>query len=131
MTRTEHQVTLDRYIRFWNAGAPDEQHRLAGETFTEDIQYHAPVGVLRGAQALIDFRDQFAEHMGTVAFRQRQDPELQHGRARLRWEIEVAGKSFAAGTDVLVFDSEGRISSVSAFLDRAPEGFDPHAHDEP
>lgn len=69
--------------------------------------------------------------MGTVTFRQRQDPELQHGRARLMWEIDAAGKSFAAGTDVLVFDPDGRISSVSAFLDRAPEGFDPHAHDEP
>jgi hypothetical protein len=29
-----------------------------------------------------------------------------------------------------MFGTNGRISSVSAFLDRAPEGFDPHAHDQ-
>jgi hypothetical protein len=29
---------------------------------------------------------------------------------------------------VIVLASDGRISSITAFLDRAPEGFDPHAH---
>jgi hypothetical protein len=50
-------------------------------------------------------------------------------RARLRWEILVGPEesSFAAGTDVVQFDEDGRISSVSAFVDRAPVGFDPHA----
>jgi hypothetical protein len=125
-----HEATVQRYVRFWNTGTPEEQHRIASETFTDGIQYHAPVGILDGWQALIDFRDQFAEHMGTVAFRCREEPQIHHDRAKLLWEIQVrGGEPFAAGTDVLVFDTNGRISSVSAFLDRAPEGFDPHAHD--
>ncbi|MFF4114362.1 hypothetical protein ACFY0P_12930 [Streptomyces sp. NPDC001714] len=37
--------------------------------------------------------------------------------------------SLATGTDVLRLDTDGRISSVTVFLDRAPEGFDPAAHD--
>ncbi|MFI5488761.1 nuclear transport factor 2 family protein [Micromonospora echinaurantiaca] len=125
----QHEATVERYLRFWNAGTPEEQQRLAATTFTDDIEYHAPVGVLAGRQALIDFRDRFAQHMGTVAFRSREEPQIHHDRARLRWEIEVGAEPFAAGTDVLAFDPDGRISSVSAFLDRAPEGFDPHAHD--
>lgn len=49
-------------------------------------------------------------------------------RARLRWEILRVGQSLAEGTDVIVVDDQGRVESVTAFLDRAPEGFDPHAH---
>jgi hypothetical protein len=67
--------------------------------------------------------------MGAASFRSRQEPEFHHDRARLKWEIMVGDTSFAEGTDVLAFDADGRIDSVTAFLDRAPEGFDPHAHD--
>jgi len=126
---TTYQATLERYVRFWNATTPDEQHRLAAETFVEDVEYHAPVGILTGAAALIDFHDQFIQHMGTAVFRGRDEPQLHHDRARFAWEIQVGGEGqFAAGTDVLAFTADGRIGSISSFLDRAPEGFDPTAH---
>ncbi|SBT42867.1 nuclear transport factor 2 family protein [Micromonospora narathiwatensis] len=121
--------TIDRYVRFWNAEKPDEQQELASETFTDDIRYHAVIGVFTGRQALIGFHDQFTQHMPTAVFHRRGEPQIHHDRARLSWEIEVdGGQPFAAGTDVLVFEPDGRISSVTAFLDRAPEGFDAHAH---
>lgn len=122
-------ATVERYIEFWNASSPLEQRRLAACTFAEQVEYSALPGVLTGAEALIDFHDQFVEHLGSAAFRAREEPEFHHDRARLKWEI-IVGKntSFAAGTDVMVFDPDGRIRSVTAFLDRAPEGFDPEAH---
>lgn len=127
---SRHEATVERYVRFWNAGDPGEQQRLAADTFLDDVEYHAPVGLLRGPGALIEFRDQFAQHMDPVVFRRLRAPEIHHDRARLAWEIEVhGGRPFAAGTDVLEFATDGRIASVSAFVDRAPEGFDPHAHD--
>jgi len=46
----------------------------------------------------------------------------------VRWELLRGDDSFAEGTDILVVDDNGRISSVTTFLDRAPTGFDPHAH---
>ncbi|MFR9780596.1 nuclear transport factor 2 family protein [Micromonospora sp. MS34] len=128
MTST-YQAAVERYERFWNTGKPDEQQELAAETFADDIRYHAVIGVLTGRQALVDFHDQFTAQMADAVFRRRGEPQLHHDRGRLMWEIEVGdGKSFAAGTDVLVFDKDGRISEVTAFLDRAPEGFDPNAH---
>ncbi|MER6266145.1 hypothetical protein [Streptomyces sp900105755] len=81
---------------------------------------------------MIDSRNQFAAHMGPVALRLRERPQIHHGRARLRWEIltgDGAETPFATGTDVLHLEEDGRISSVTVFLDRAPEGFDPAAHD--
>ncbi len=128
-SNSRYADTVERYVRFWNTAEPGEQRRLAAETFTDDVRYHAVVGVRTGPQALIDFHDQFTGHQGAALFRRREQPQIHHDRARLAWEIELdGGRPFAAGTDLLVFEPDGRISSVSTFLDRAPEGFDPHAH---
>ncbi|MEU1081190.1 isomerase [Streptomyces sp. NPDC005908] len=120
---------LERYTRFWNTGPEGGRHRLASEVFTDTVEYRAAVGFLRGAAALAGFRDQFVSHRGPATVRRRERPEVHHGRARLRWEILTGdGTSFATGTDVIEFDEDGRISAITAFLDRAPEGFDPTAH---
>ncbi|WTB87797.1 nuclear transport factor 2 family protein [Streptomyces cellulosae] len=135
MTDTTTETTtpaaqLERYTRFWNTGPDAERDRLAATVFTDEVEYRAPVGFLRGAAALADFRDQFVSHVGPATVRRREEPEVHHGRARLQWEILTGdGTSFATGTDVIEFAEDGRIRAISAFLDRAPEGFDPTAHD--
>jgi hypothetical protein len=122
-------ITTEHYLQFWNADTTEAQHRLAAMTFTDDISYHAPIGVLRGTDALIGFRNQLTDHVGPLSFGARVEPESHHDRVRLAWEIQLAnGESFATGTDVMVLEADGRVSSVSAFLDRAPDGFDLHAH---
>ncbi|MFD7975374.1 nuclear transport factor 2 family protein [Streptomyces sp. NPDC059071] len=119
---------VEEYVRFWNAGTEEERHRAAAAAFAEDVEYRAPIGLLSGTQALGDFRERFAGHLGAVEFRLRERPQTHHGRARIAWEILTGdGASFAMGTDILQFDTTGRISSVTVFLDRAPEGFDPEA----
>ena len=115
--------SVERYVEFWNATSPDEQWQLAATTFAEQIAYYAPVGVMRGVDELIGFRNQFAEHSPGYVFRPRSEPQTHNDRARLQWELVVSGKSFATGTDVLELDRDGRISAVTGFLDRAPEGF--------
>jgi len=122
---------LEQYMRFWNADTEQEQRSLAAAALADDVEYRAQIGILNGAQALMDFRNQFVGHMGTAALRLRQQPQVHHDRARTQWEIftgEGDGTSFATGTDVIQFDADGRISSITSFLDRAPEGFDPDAH---
>lgn len=126
---------LEQYVQFWNVGTEPEQRRLAAAVFADGVEYRAQIGILSGPQALMDFRNQFAAHMGTVALRLRERPQVHHRRARLQWEILTGGgngdgdgTSFATGTDVIQLDEDGRISSVTVFLDRAPEGFDPEAH---
>ncbi|WP_154795283.1 isomerase [Occultella kanbiaonis] len=130
-TRTITTDTLlHDYARFWNTADLAERSRIAAGVFSEDVDYHAAVGVLIGAQALGGFRDEFVAHMGEATLMHHGEPDRLTDRVRLRWEIVLAdGTSFAAGTDVLVLAGDGRISSVTAFLDRAPEGFADH-HDE-
>jgi hypothetical protein len=126
-------ATIGRYVDFWNAEFAGDQRRLASLTFTDGVEYHAPIGVLHGAGAMIEFRNEFAHHQNGVRLRLTAEPEVLDDRARLRWEILVGPEqnSFAAGTDVVLFDQDNRISSVSAFVDRAPVGFDPHADRDP
>ncbi len=133
-TRPQPLETVERYEAFWNAGTSDEQRRIATEVFVDEIEYRALPGVLTGVDAMIDFRTQLVEHVGAVTYRSRTAPDHHHDRARLRWEIVLAdGTSFAEGTDILTLTSDGRVSSVTAFLDRAPQGFDEggeaHSHD--
>ena len=120
-------AVADRYVRFWNPGAPAE---LTEKTFTPDVEYCTPIGVLSGPDALLDFRRQFAEHNTQYAFRVRTEPEGHHDRVRIQWEIATsAADPFAQGSDILTVDPAGRVAAVTAFLDRAPEGFDPTSHD--
>lgn len=130
MTETAaYEDVVGRYLRFWNADSDGERRRLAAETFTDDVEYSAPIGVLTGPDALTDTGRQFIEHFGTITFRARETPEGHHDRARLRWEIRLGDdRTFATGTDVITIAGDGRVRSVTAFLDQAPEGFDPHAH---
>jgi hypothetical protein len=122
-TRSPAVRSVERYIEFWNASRPEDQLELATATFSDQVAYYAPVGVMRGVGELIGFRNQFAEHSPGYEFRPRSEPEAHHDRARLQWELLVSGTSFATGTDVLELDPDGHIVAVTGFLDRAPEGF--------
>lgn len=116
-------TAVGQYVAFWNAATAEEQQRLAAGTFSDHVSYHALPGVMHGVGELIGFRDQFAQHMPDYVFRPREEPQAHHSRARLQWELVVAGKSFATGTDTLEFDGHGRIAAITTFLDRAPDGF--------
>lgn len=126
MTTTDLAPTIETYVKFWNVDA-EEQRRLADGLFADDLEYHAIVGVLDGVDALVQFREQFVAQMGDATFRSRGPADHLQYRARLPWELVLAdGTSFATGTDILDVADDGRIESVSVFLDRPPEGFEHH-----
>jgi hypothetical protein len=128
MTESSTMAAVDRYVAFWNAGTGEEQQHAATAAFADGVGYHVPLGVMRGAEELIDFRNELAARMPDYRFQPRTEPDTHHDRARLQWGLVVAGESFAAGTDVLEIDETGRIVSITGFVDRAPAGFDPDAH---
>jgi hypothetical protein len=127
-TTIDAPATVARYFDFWNADADGRRRRLAAALFAPDVDYVAPIGTKHGVDELIELADDFATQLGDVAFVARSKPEVHHDRVRVRWEVLLGDDSFAEGTDVIVVDGQGRISSVTTSLDRAPLGFDPHAH---
>lgn len=127
-TLTSPTALAEGYVRFWNL-EPEQQRLLGRAIFTDDVVQYAPIGVLVGLDALIGFARQFASEVGDYAYRRRELPESHHDRIRVRWELLRGDDSFAEGTDVLTLDEAGRIATITTFLDRAPDGFDPHAHE--
>lgn len=131
MTTAELTETVATYVQFWNA-EEDDQRKIAAELFTDDVEYRSLVGFFSGVDPLVQFRTQFIENVGDAHLRARRAVEHHHDRARLAWEIVLAdGTSFAEGTDILAVTPDGRVRDISAFLDRAPDGFDEHHHDDP
>jgi len=127
---TNPDLIIETYLRFWNAEEP-EQRAIAATLFTDDVEYHAVPAVVTGVDALVAFRREFVDAMGAAQYRAREAADHHHDRIRLPWEIVLAnGTSFAAGTDVLDVAGDGRVRAISAFLDRAPEGFEARAHDD-
>ncbi|MFJ9389666.1 isomerase [Nocardioides sp. NPDC101246] len=122
-------ATAEAYVSFWNLPA-DEQRALGDTLFASDVARSTPIGESTGLEALIDFTRQFAEGVGAYTFVARTEPDAHHEHVRVRWEILKEEGSFAEGTDVLDLDRSGRIAAITAFIDRAPEGFDPDAHHE-
>lgn len=128
---TDLTETITTYVRFWNAD-DDRQRQIAASLFTDDVAYRSVPGFWTGVEPLVDFRRQFIANVGGATYRPRRVADQHHGRARIPWEIVLAdGTSFATGTDILEVGDDGKVHGVSAFVDRAPEGFEHHdeAHD--
>ncbi|MFE6647576.1 isomerase [Nocardioides sp. NPDC057772] len=122
-------ATAEAYVSFWNLSA-EEQRTLGTTLFAADVARSTPIGESTGLEALIDFTGQFTEGVGAYTFVARAEPDSHHRHVRVRWEIRKDEGSFAEGTDVLGLDRSGRIATITAFIDRAPDGFDPDAHHE-
>ena len=124
---TTPSATIERYLEFWNTQPGIEQRELGRRVFNRLVSYRAPIGTRTGSDELVTLAAGFAEHLGGLTMRARTEPEIHNDCARVRWELLRDGEPFAEGTDVLTFDIAGRVASVATFLDRAPDGFDPHA----
>jgi hypothetical protein len=119
--------TIERYVQFWNTDA-SSQRDVARHVFNPLVRYRAPIGERHGIDELVSLAADFNEHLGALTLTARHEPEIRDDAARLRWQLLRDGDVFAEGTDILTFDRNGNVAAVDTYLDRAPDGFDPHAH---
>ena len=128
-TTTRTATAVERYLEFWNTADAAERDRLACDTFSRDVEYVAPVTRVVGCDAVLAFATELLTHVARHRFEARTAPDLHDDRLRLRWRaVAPDGSEFATGTDVLHVRPDGLVSSVTTFLDRAPDGFDAHHH---
>ncbi|MFE6237031.1 nuclear transport factor 2 family protein [Cellulosimicrobium sp. NPDC057862] len=128
-TTTRTATAVERYLEFWNTADAAERDRLACGTFSRDVEYVAPVTRAVGCDAVLAFATELLTHVARHRFEARAEPDLLEDRLRLRWRaLAPDGSEFATGTDVLQVRPDGLVSSVTTFLDRAPDGFAPHHH---
>ncbi len=116
-----HTDAVERYFAAWNAGADDVEKAVA-EAFTDDATYTDPLTDVRGLDALAATIRGVHEQFPGFAFRAVGTPDAHHHIARFSWELvsRQDGSAPVAGFDVIALAEDGRVSSVSGFLDRVP-----------
>ncbi|UKJ65317.1 nuclear transport factor 2 family protein [Cellulosimicrobium cellulans] len=128
-TTTRTATAVERYLEFWNTADAAGRDRLACDTFSRDVEYVAPVTRAVGCDAVLAFATELLTHVAGHRFEARTAPDLHDDRLRLQWRaVAPDGSEFATGTDVLHVRPDGLVSSVTTFLDRAPDGFATHHH---
>ncbi len=119
---TDTKAIVDRYLEIWNEGDAARRKALIAAAWTEDATYVDPV--MRGAghegiDAMIAGAQ--AQFPG-FEFRPLGAPDAHGDRLRFRWTLGPRGAdTIIDGTDFAVIAADGRIASVTGFLDRIPQ----------
>ncbi|GGY95184.1 nuclear transport factor 2 family protein [Streptomyces nitrosporeus] len=119
---TVHQDAVDRYFAAWNAAGPKELEKAVAAAFTEDATYTDPLADVRGHDGLAAAISGAQGQFPGFGFVLTGTPDAHHRLVRFTWDLvsRADGSAPAAGFDVITLAEDGRISSVSGFLDRLP-----------
>ncbi|MFE7110216.1 nuclear transport factor 2 family protein [Streptomyces sp. NPDC057575] len=119
---TAYDEAVQRYFAAWNAATDEELAKAVAATFTESATYTDPLADVRGHEELAATIDGAHQQFPGFEFRLTSTPDGHHDIARFGWELVSAadGSAPVAGFDVITLADDGRITSVSGFLDRVP-----------
>lgn len=120
---TDPMTIAHRYIEVWNEADPAQRRRLMEASWIEGASYVDPmmqgtgreqIGALIGA-----VHERFPGHRFTL----QGQPGGYGDRVRFSWTLAAPGAAAVAhGTDFGVIAEDGRLSTVTGFLDQAPTG---------
>ncbi|MFJ1840629.1 nuclear transport factor 2 family protein [Streptomyces sp. NPDC088146] len=119
---TAYEDAVQRYFVAWNAATPEDLEKAVAAAFTETATYTDPVADVRGHDELTATINGAHQQFPGFEFRLTDTPDGHHDIVRFSWELVSAtdGSAPVAGSDVIKLDDDGRIASVSGFLDRVP-----------
>ncbi|MER6117203.1 nuclear transport factor 2 family protein [Streptomyces sp. NPDC001743] len=119
---TAYDEAVQRYFAAWNAAGPEELEKAVAAAFTEDATYTDPLADVRGHEELAAAIGGAQQQFPGFTFRPAGTVDGHHALARFSWELVAAadGSAPVAGSDVITLADDGRINSVSGFLDRVP-----------
>jgi hypothetical protein len=117
---TNPDELVENYIAMWNATDPERRRDLIAQTVTDDASYLDPMltgegidginAMIGGAQA------QFPGHLFTL----RSGPNVHHDRVYFGWTLAASGgETIAVGTDFATVAEDGRMQSITGFLEPA------------
>jgi hypothetical protein len=112
---------VNRYFAVWNETDARRRRELIAQTWTEDATYLDPLmraeGHL-GIDALIQgVQERFSGHR----FRQLNNVDAHNNHLRFSWELaSEGGATLVAGTDFATVAGDGRLKTVTGFLDHVP-----------
>ena len=112
--------TVNSYIEMWNETDPQRRRELVAQVVTQDASYLDPMMAgegIDGIDAMIaGLQQQFPGHQ----FKLVAGPDKHHDRVRFPWALAPnGGDPVAIGTDFVTVDDDGRMRSITGFLEPA------------
>ena len=119
---SQYENAASRYIQAWNADSADDRAKAVAAAWTEDGGYTDPLAEASGHEGIAAVIAGAREQFPGFEFRLSGSVDGHHDTARFGWElVSVAdGSAPVAGFDVVTLAADGRIRTVSGFLDRVP-----------
>ena len=112
---------IDRYLAAWNATDAGERWQLLQENWSDDCRYVDPMADVQGRAALDATIAAVQEKFPGFVFTPVGAADAHHDVARFQWGLGPAGaEPIVIGFDVVTTDADGRIRTVTGFLDRVP-----------
>ncbi|MFC9429529.1 nuclear transport factor 2 family protein [Streptomyces sp. NPDC056987] len=119
---TQYTTAVSRYLAAWNAPDSEAVAKAVAEAWTEDGTYTDPLVDVKGHEGVQAAIEGAHQQFPGFEFRLKGEVDGNHHIARFSWDLvsTADGSSPAGGSDVITLAEDGRISSVSGFLDRLP-----------
>jgi hypothetical protein len=114
----ETTSVVDGYVATWNERDAEARRALVAATFAHDAEYVDPLMSGRGIDGIDTMiaaaQQQFPGHTFALAA----GPDEHNDRVRFSWVLSSAeGDAVAGGTDFALLAADGRLQSVTGFLD--------------
>jgi len=112
---------IDGYIATWNEKDPDRRRALVDSTFTDDADYLDPLMHGAGRHAIDAMIAGVQQRYADYRFELADGPDAHNDRVRFAWHLVAndTGESIATGYDFGTLAPDGRLRSVTGFLEVA------------
>jgi len=112
---------IDRYIALWNETDAGRRRDLIARTWTKTADYVDPMMQGEGQDGIDAMIQGVQERFPGHQFRRTSDVDTHHDRVRFSWELAPkGGPALASGTDFGIVAADGRLQTITGFLDNAP-----------
>jgi len=109
---------VEKYLAAWNERNADERRARVAATFTPEASYKDPLMQGAGHGAIDAMIAGAQEHFPGHRFELAGTPDSHHDVLRFSWTLGApGGEPVAKGTDFAVIAADGRLASVTGFID--------------
>ena len=116
-----HTALIDRYFDAWNETDTQRRRQLIAAIWANDAAYVDPLLSGAGHEGIDAMIRAVHERFPRHTFRRTTAVDSFSDRLRFSWELATPeGISIVKGSDFGVVDGNGRLQSVTGFLDSAP-----------
>jgi hypothetical protein len=110
---------IDTYMQAWNERDPERRRTLVAETFADDADYLDPLIQGTGQDSIDAMISAVQQQYADYRFELAAGPDAHHDRVRFTWQLvgNGAGSAVATGYDFAILAPDGRLQSVTGFLE--------------